>query len=748
MKRSVRIVISAILLAVSVGLWMSTAIAATQATKQKAIQSGLAYLHATQQSGGYWMFSGYETAATGAAVFSLLSQENKWGNNTVTYNATVTKGIAYLLSVANTIDISTRSDGVNICPGRAGSCTGVYWFGNSRSTFTTGLIAPAIAAYGLRVGSDTVATHSGPLAGMTWAQIAQGITNTLAVSQSTNDSGNRAGGWSNLIPGNGDATSADTALAVQSLIHNETIGANTPEATKDRLRIWLGHMQSEIASKCSQADAVSSCVDADVASWLVGVKFVGYGPANPELQDTLSALEHHWTVTSGLFAQPLTMWSVYQGLTVSDDMNVGVRINLLIGCHSSTTVNEDQGQFTSRPCIWLEDYKQWLTDKQNSDGSWTTSGVRDPFATAFAIAILGDLQTPLHTQRKRALGIAQPSETSISKATQRAATSMNMGQVDSTFISMTPSGPHATISKKIRRRTRKGVTAIAVSEDGSTLASAGTDKRIVVWNPATGTQRFALEGSLGIPTGLAFSRAGLISVGKDSVVRLWDRTNGRQLAQLAGHESAINTIAASPNGAWMATAGEGTRIMLWDQNTRKLAKVLFGAKDFINTLAFSLNSQLLAAAGEDANVLLFEANTGKLLFTLPGHSASIDTVAFSPNGTMLASGGEDTTIHVWDTVKGRQLQVLRGHQGPIRSIAFSRDGQLIASAGEDLQIRLWNAAAGTLTKVLSGSTAPVNTVLFDPLGVFMASATESGDITLWSVLTGTKLITLRIPGLQ
>ena len=150
MTRSVTVALGAILLA-SVA-WIPMAKAATEQEKVAAIQKGLAYLYNTQHSEGYWRFSGDEQAATGAAAFAFLSQQDKWGNNAAEYQSAVDKAIAYLISTANTTNVSTRHDGVNMCSGGTGSCKGVYWFGNAKSTYTTGLVAPAIAAYGIRVG--------------------------------------------------------------------------------------------------------------------------------------------------------------------------------------------------------------------------------------------------------------------------------------------------------------------------------------------------------------------------------------------------------------------------------------------------------------------------------------------------------------------------------------------------------------------------------------------------------------------
>lgn len=748
-KRSVRIALGALLLACAASTPMASA--ATEAEKVSAIHKGLAYLYSTQQTGGYWNSSGYEQAATGAAAFAFLSQRDKWGTSTAQYQAAVDKAIDYLVSTANILEVSNRNDGVNICPGRAGTCRAIYWFGNARSTYTTGLVAPAIAAYGSTAGSDVVAATSGPLAGMTWGQIAQGITNAFAVSQSTSVNGNRAGGWGYLIPGNGDSDSSSTQWAVSSFFYNESLGAITPEATREALTIWLDNVQNASGAVCSQP-GTEPCSRADTGGWLLAMKFVGYDAASSQLQAALSFLNTEWRSTAedshGSFGQPYAMWAIYKGLAttigLSDTKHI---VNLLTDC-GATTKELPGDQSGSVSCTWSEDYNHWLVENQKNDGSWGPSNSTDPVAVAFAVNILGAIQIPMHAGQLPGTSTLQRS--GATPQAQSATAFASMGQTSSAVapIPSAQAGQSAANPKKLRKRVRKGVTALAVSGDGSALASAGTDKRIRIWSPTTGTQRLALQGSLGLPTGLAFIRGGstLSSVARDSFVRVWDGASGRELAKLAGSEHAVTAVAASPNGALLASAGEETRIMLWDQTTGRLSKILFGPKDFVNTLSFSPDSRLLAGAGEDARVLVFDVVTGKVLFTLLGHSGPIDAVAFSPNGTVLASAGQDTVIHLWDTGKGQQRQALSGHSAPIRALAFSLDGRLMASAGEDTQIRLWNVATGAPDKVLAGSTGAINALAFIPGGVLLASATEAGDITIWNVTTGARLSTYKVPG--
>src|ERR1035438_7353195 len=144
LKKSLTFMLIAILLAV--GAWTPTAKAATSAQITAAIQAGLADLAGLQQAGGNWNYSSYPDAATAASVFAFLNSKASWPPAQVAaYNTAVANGIPYLLADATKVtNVSTRSDGFNVCPGGTGSCTGVYWYGNGETTYTTGIVVGAI----------------------------------------------------------------------------------------------------------------------------------------------------------------------------------------------------------------------------------------------------------------------------------------------------------------------------------------------------------------------------------------------------------------------------------------------------------------------------------------------------------------------------------------------------------------------------------------------------------------------------
>jgi WD40 repeat protein len=736
--------LSSLLLVTTV--WAPMSVAATEADKVAAIQKGLAYLHSTQQSGGPWTPSENEHAATGAASFAFLSQQDKWGIRSAEYQSGLDKAIAYLLSTANVVDVSTRKDGVNVCRGGTGACKGAYWFGRS-STLTTGIVAPAIAAYAKQQGLNTVATTTGEFAGMTWVEVVQAITNALAASQTTLVNG--SGGWPADVGSNGQPESVSTHYAVQALIYNEWAGATTPSVVRDDLKTWLITLQAPSGSACSQSDK-QQCGSADTGGWILAMKFVGYDATSSEVQAALKFVDNSWQAAAAKgpqanFGHPHAMWAVYEGLEATIGFTDATHVtNLLTHCNG-TTAAISESRSALNVCTWSQDYAQWIMNNQKEDGSWDGFGIwGQVFATAAYLNILGAAHIPLNPEQRSISANQTPSRGSP----QSPATAVRQIMSAAAVPSAQPVPPAAN-AKKVRVRVSKGVTSVAVSSDGSSFAGASSDNRIRFWDATTFQQTSILPGTAGLPTDLTFTNGNAIlaSVGRDSFIRLWDVVNGRELAELTGHEQAINAVAASANGRFLATAGEDTRVMLWDQSGRKLNRVISGPTDFVNALSFSPDSRLLASAGDDARILLIDPLTGKTLFTLRGHADAIDTVVFSPDGTVLASAGQDTVIHLWDPSKGVQRQTLSGHSAPIRAISFSPDGSLLASSGEDTRIIIWNVANGTINKILPASASAINVLAFSPRGPFLISGSEAGEITMWNTAAGIKLSTITIPGL-
>lgn len=255
----------------------------------------------------------------------------------------------------------------------------------------------------------------------------------------------------------------------------------------------------------------------------------------------------------------------------------------------------------------------------------------------------------------------------------------------------------ATAQAALTLTHRTGViTSAAWHPDGLTLALGSGDTGIYLWRwTDAGGVLPRLRGHKGPVTGLAFLTDGqrLISCSHDHVIHIWEPETGAVHSSLQGHAEAIEGLALSADGRYLASAGGWESLVrVWDLDQGREIFTLTGHTGKVTSVAWAAQSPVIASGGWDETIRLWQAAQGR-----PQGRLSIDddkihlvsSVAFGPQGTVLASGDWTGQVHLWDVSRKVHLAALSEHAGHVRSVAFSPGGRWLASADDQGAMCLW-----------------------------------------------------------
>lgn len=242
-------------------------------------------------------------------------------------------------------------------------------------------------------------------------------------------------------------------------------------------------------------------------------------------------------------------------------------------------------------------------------------------------------------------------------------------------------------------------------------------------------------------TSVAISPDGtLIASGaEDHQVRIWHLPTRRMVRRLAGHSSVVTAVAFSPDGSMIASASNDRTARLWDTRSGRLLRTLQGHVYHVYAVAFDPRGRLLATASWDRTIQLWDVRNGNLVKKLKGHEGPVNTIDFSPDGKLLASGSDDQTVRLWNVDDGSLAKVLTGHTGPVRAVRFRPDGESLFSGSSDQSVRLWRLPEGQGQRPFADCGAPVLSLAISPNGQLLAGGCATGGALLWDIPTATEL---------
>jgi hypothetical protein len=280
--------------------------------------------------------------------------------------------------------------------------------------------------------------------------------------------------------------------------------------------------------------------------------------------------------------------------------------------------------------------------------------------------------------------------------------------------------------------------------DGSLLATAGSDKKVTIWNVEAREPAMTFEGHTYSVVDVRFSpiiTKYVASCAQDQTIRIWDTDSKSiqwtlKMPAIQGDNQTFNatSIDFHPRQPYlMASSDSGGILRFWNLQEQNSSSWIEGAAK--KTARFQSLSGDTVAAGYDTLVKILDVTTERELRTIgDAHDKPINAITWSPNGDKLVTISDDVVkvwdasnnnfehikttklprklqacvytnenkiyiggymqIHVWDFMHSDKPVAVKAHETSLSSLSYGKD--LLASTCLNGSIKFWKATDNKL----------------------------------------------------
>ncbi|KAI8628847.1 quinon protein alcohol dehydrogenase-like superfamily [Xylariaceae sp. FL1651] len=227
-------------------------------------------------------------------------------------------------------------------------------------------------------------------------------------------------------------------------------------------------------------------------------------------------------------------------------------------------------------------------------------------------------------------------------------------------------------------------TIAALSPDNTVIASGSEDGAVRIWDVATlvftTTITLSATDMADRPhrswiRGLAVSPDGTLvaTSAMDEPITIWDARTGDPLRQSIDCEEV--EVVFSPHSKMLVSRNVSGHLVCWDVTSLKKLHTLDPDSRVI-AMAISPNSKMIAAACDDMippyRAYLYDAETGEELGKQLSSAGQFKAIAFSPDNRSIAMAA-GSVVGVWDVTTGELRRVVNIGDHPPRALAFLTD---------------------------------------------------------------------------
>ncbi|KAG8640325.1 transcriptional corepressor LEUNIG_HOMOLOG isoform X2 [Manihot esculenta] len=280
----------------------------------------------------------------------------------------------------------------------------------------------------------------------------------------------------------------------------------------------------------------------------------------------------------------------------------------------------------------------------------------------------------------------------------------------------------------IRTRNSK-VTCCHFSSDGKLLASAGHDKKVVLWNMDTLQTENTPEEHKLVITDVRFrpNSSQLATASVDKSVWLWDAANPSYSLHAHTGPTPVMSLDFHPKKTDLFCFSDNdNEIRYFNINPFACTRVSKGGTAQVR---FQPRIGHLLAAASDKVVSIFDVETDRQTFTFQGHSEMVNYICWDANGDILASVSQNL-VKIWSLASGECIQEFGSSGNQYHSCVFHPSYSTLLVIGGISSLELWNMAENK-SMTISAHDNIISALAQSPVNGMVASASHDTSVKLW-----------------
>jgi WD40 repeat protein len=283
------------------------------------------------------------------------------------------------------------------------------------------------------------------------------------------------------------------------------------------------------------------------------------------------------------------------------------------------------------------------------------------------------------------------------------------------------------------------VYALCAAEASGFFYSAGSDRRVILWNlNEKKAEKVIAQAPTTIISLLYLEKFNYLLIGQvEGGLHVIDLEQGKEIKYLKQHEGYIFDIAfiESKNELILAS-GDGS-VSVWSLLDFSLLWKKKLGKQKLREVEYNSSRQELAVASGEGKVILLNSEDWSTKAIIEDFTSSVNVLRYHPTENTLLAGEKDAQLHQIDLSSMKSIQKLPAHYWAIYDIAFSPNGMYFATASRDKTVKIWDAENYVVLKRFEGQkykahSHSVNKLLWLNQKQLLSTG-DDGSIRLWGI---------------